>query len=155
MDESPSAERPLETTESSAQSALSGLRREVEPPRTAASLWLPLMALASATMLTIVSGVAVMTRAPRAVVVPPATEPATPRAPSSARIDEKSTAQLKEEVDRIIEQQRLLDERYQAWRREHIEAVHVPCHAPVYRADLDGRPQPFEECVEYRRKTTP
>lgn len=144
MDESPRAERPLEST----PSALSTLRREVEPPRTAASLWLPLMALASATMLTIVSGVAVMTRAPRAVVV----QPATTLSPAGARMDDRSTAQLKEEVDRIIEQQRLFDARYQAWRREHIEEVHVPCHAPVHRADLDGRLTPFEECVEYRRK---
>lgn len=60
-DESRREERPLEP-----------LRREVEPPRTAAGLWLPFMALASAAMLTITSAIAVMTRAPRVRLIEPA-----------------------------------------------------------------------------------
>jgi hypothetical protein len=161
MDESQSEARPLDSTDAPAKSAMSMLRREVEPPRTAASLWLPLMALASATMLTIVCGVAVMTRAPRAMLVAPADAP--PSAPEvepttaaledpNARFEAMSKAQLREEVDRIIEQQKALQKRHQAWRRENLEEVHVPCNAPVHRGDLDGRPQPSEECVTSRPK---
>lgn len=64
MDASRSEERPLEAPPAE-------LRREVEAPRSAAGLWLPFMALASAAMLTIVSGIAVMTRAPRTVLEAP------------------------------------------------------------------------------------
>ena len=140
-DESQSDARPLEA-----------LRREVEPPRTAASLWLPLMALASAAMLTIVSGVAVMTRAPRAVMVAPADAP--PPAPEMAPTV-KPNVPSQAEVDRIIEDARRSSAESAKWRAENLEEMHVPCNAPVVRADLDGRPQPFQECLTYRRKTAP
>ena len=103
------------------------LQREVEPPRTAAGLWMPMMALASAAMLTIVSGIAVMTRAPRARVV--VEEPATPAVVETRRA--QIEAQVKEARERM----------------EH--APRVMCRAPVHRGNLDGAPQPYDECIAH------
>lgn len=134
-DESPREGRPSES-----------LRREVEAPRTGASLWLPMMALASAAMLTIVSGVAVMTRPARPVLMVPAAEAAPAETPRALTADEKR------EIERLLLQVDHASAESERWRRENIIEVRVPCHAAVYRGDLDGRPQPFEECIEYRRK---
>ena len=122
-DESPREVRPAEA-----------LRREVEAPRTGAGLWMPMMALASAAMLTIVSAVAVMTRPPRALMVVPAAEPAHEAEPRALTDDEKR------EIDRLIR------ERHEMNREE----LRVPCAAPVYRGDIDGKWQPFEECITTR-----
>ncbi len=56
------------------------LRREVEVPRHAAGMWAPVMALISATMATLVVGVAVTARpmAPRAAATAPPVEVAAP-----------------------------------------------------------------------------
>ena len=137
-DESPREARPLES-----------LRREVEAPRTGASVWLPMMALASAAMLTIVSGVAVMTRPARPVLMVPAAAPA---AAAAAETPRALTADEKREIERLLLQVDHASAESERWRRENIIEVRVPCHAAVYRGDLDGRPQPFEECIEYRRK---
>jgi hypothetical protein len=98
------------------------LQREVEPPRTGTGLWLPFMALASAAMLTIVSGIAVMTRAPRAVLVEPAPEVQSRRAEIEAQLIE-----ARERMER--NQQRVM------------------CRAPVHRGNVDGEPQPYDECI--------
>lgn len=93
-------------------------KREVESPRNAAGLWMPMMALASAAMLTIVSGIAVMTRAPRSPVV----------------VVESRRAQLERELVEV---------------RERVERnqARVLCRAPVHRGNVDGDPQPYDECI--------
>ncbi|MBZ0236685.1 MAG: hypothetical protein K8M05_30435 [Deltaproteobacteria bacterium] len=58
----------------------------------------------------------------------------------------------KREIERLLLQVDHASAESERWRRENIIEVRVPCHAAVYRGDLDGRPQPFEECIEYRRK---
>lgn len=95
------------------------LQREVEPPRTAAGLWLPFMALASAAMLTIVSGIAVMTREPRGVVI--MVEPAS--APVAVPVVKSRRADRMEQAPRVM------------------------CRAPVHRGNVDGEPQPYDECI--------
>src|SRR5687768_695216 len=107
-DESPREERPVPAPPAP-------LRREVEPPRAASGLWLPFMALASAAMLTIVSGIAVMTRAPRAMVV----ESAEMKPTETLRVD---TEQMRREIDRVRARQNELEHQ----RR-------VMCRAPVHR----------------------
>ncbi len=138
-DESPREVRPAEA-----------LRREVEAPRSGAGLWMPMMALASAAMLTIVSAVAVMTRPPRAVMVVPAAAPAAVHAEAKPRV---LTDAERREIDRIILETRRALEEHDAWVREHhdIQETRMPCAAPVYRGDIDGRWQPFEECITDRR----
>jgi hypothetical protein len=90
-------------------------------------LWLPFMALASAAMLTIVSGIAVMTRAPRAMVVVPAAAPETPAALEARR--QQIERDVIEAKARMEAQQRAL------------------CRAPVRRGNLDGEAQPYDECI--------
>jgi hypothetical protein len=45
-----------------------------------------------------------------------------------------------------------IDEELRRARDGNLEEVRFPCGGAVYRGDLDGRPQPFEECTTYRRK---
>jgi hypothetical protein len=143
-DESRSEERPLESAE-----RVEPLRREVEPPRTAAGLWLPFMALASAAMLTITSGIAVMTRPPRAHIDGPGTS-----LPAKVQNAERETAELKQTVDQLILEQRAIDESVR-WTDEALVKAkarldaqpRVMCRAPVHRGNLDGDEQPYDECI--------
>lgn len=141
MDESHREGRPLEAPVPATE-----LRREVEPPRTAAGLWMPFMALASAAMLTIVSGIAVMTRPPRAQMAAPveleSTEP------------KGLTAEERENLERTfiksVDRQTQMLERLEASRARmdaHREQNRVMCRAPVRRGDIDGRTQPYDECI--------
>jgi hypothetical protein len=96
------------------------LRREVETPRHAAGLWAPVLALISATMATLVVGVAVTARP----VVRRAPEPP-PRAATVQRvIAPAAPAAVPDEV-------------------------HPICGQKVYRATPDGA-ELYEECAQQR-----
>jgi hypothetical protein len=106
------------------------LQREVEPPRTSASVWMPLMALVSAAMLTIVSGVAVMTRQPQRREV---------------RLEESTYIRIEPsvtvgEIERRIEAERAI-----------AQARRALCAAKVRRALDDGDVAAFEDCDGVRR----
>jgi hypothetical protein len=138
MDESHSEERPLE-----APAAVAELRREVEPPRTAAGLWMPFMALASAAMLTIVSGVAVMTRAPRAQLVAPVEDEAV----KGQALSPAELADIERRIEVISRRVEASRARSEARTELQREQNRVMCRAPVHRGDVDGREQPYDECI--------
>ncbi len=101
------------------------LQREVEAPRTSASVWLPLMALVSAAMLTIVSGIAVMTRKPQVREV---------------RLEESTYVKIEpsvsvDELERQLEAERAIE-----------RAQRALCAAKVRRAPADGDVATFEVC---------
>jgi hypothetical protein len=152
-DESRSEARPLESADSlpleRQERQIEPLRREVEPPRTAAGLWLPFMALASAAMLTITSGIAVMTRPPRMHI-----DGSVMTLPAKASA-EAETAELKRTIDAVITAQRAVDARMRADQlkaqqtqaQARMDRYRVMCRVPVHRGDLDGDEQPYDECI--------
>jgi hypothetical protein len=148
-DESRSEERPdaLAAPADIAAASPAPLRREVEAPRTGAGLWLPFMALASAAMLTITSGIAVMTRPPRAHVMIDERElpAAKPLTPEQMRQLELETTQLERDVDATTRADQIKAQQAEAQSR--MERYRVMCRAPVHRGDLDSDDQPYDECI--------
>jgi hypothetical protein len=131
-DESRSEERPdaLAAPADIASDSPSSLRREVEPPRTGAGLWLPFMALASAAMLTITSGIAVMTRPPRAHVM----------------IDERELP-ARERVGDTVDRARQIEKQVREAKARMEQQPRVLCRVAVHRGNLDGDVQPYDECI--------
>ncbi len=117
----------------------SALQREVEPPRTAAALWLPLMALVAAAMLTIASGIAVMARRPCRMRAAPA--PEILRVDAARRMAD-DVARLEAELDTLA---RKLEIRGQP--EIHERPLDSQCRGPVYRAAPDGGGEQYEQCA--------
>ena len=103
-----------------------------------------MMALASAAMLTIVSGIAVMTRPPRAQLVAPSVELSTEPKGLSAAEREKLERALVESTER----QKRMDELLAPHEAEaERNQQRVLCRTAVHRGDIDGRPEPYDECI--------
>lgn len=102
------------------------------------------MALASAAMLTITSGIAVMTRPPRVHIDGPATSLPAAEPP---RIDERAAVEGIPTIDSAAQRAARIETRRADAQARIDRQPHVSCRVAVHRGNLDGDAQPYDECI--------